>query len=69
MKNTIRVTQKYASGLATLALVILSCLLLPNDRSIGAAPKAQPSDKNAIAAPVLADQKRARMALSQVPLV
>src|SRR5205085_5771014 len=68
MKNTIRVTQKYASGLATLALVILSCLLLPNDRSIGAAPKAQPSDKNAMAAPVLADQKRARMALGQVPL-
>src|SRR5205814_4120379 len=65
MKNTIRVTQKYASGLATLALVILSCLLLPNDRSIGAAPKAQPSDKNA-AAPI--DQKRARMALGQVPL-
>src|SRR5438105_9891625 len=68
MKNTIRLTQKYASGLATLALVILSCLFLPNDRSIGAAPKAQPSDKNAMAAPVLADQKRARMALGQLPL-
>jgi hypothetical protein len=59
-----------ASLLVTLALVASTYLLLPNGRSVGAAAKASPSatDKNAFAVSVRADQKRARMALGQLPL-
>src|SRR6266404_418196 len=59
-----------ASLLLTLALIVLTYLLLPNGRSVGAAPKMQPSASNAptIAASIRADQKRARMALGQLPL-
>src|SRR5258708_33783983 len=54
-----------ASLLVTLALVASTYLLLPNGRSVGAAPKTPPG---ATAASVRADQERARMALGQLPL-
>ena len=59
-----------ASLLITLALVALVYLLLPNGRSVGAAPQLQPpgTSSKALAASVRADQKRMRMALGQLPL-
>jgi carboxypeptidase family protein/beta-propeller repeat-containing protein len=59
-----------ASLLITLALVALVYLLLPNGRSVGAAPQLQPAgtSNQALAASARADQKRMRMALGQLPL-
>jgi len=59
-----------ASLLITLALITLVYLLLPNGRSVGAAPQLQPpaTSNKALAASARADQKRMRMALGQLPL-
>jgi hypothetical protein len=59
-----------ASLLITFALVTLTYLLLPNGRSVGAAPQFQPriTGNKALTASVRADQKRMRMALGQLPL-
>src|SRR5256886_6015932 len=59
-----------ASLLITVALITLTYLLLPNGRSVGAAPQLQPpgTTNKALAASVRADQKRMRMALGQLPL-
>ena len=59
-----------ASLVITLALIALTYLLLPNGRSVGAAPKPPQiaTSTTAMAASVRADQKRARMALGQLPL-
>src|SRR5256714_15261301 len=58
-----------ASLLITVALITLTYLLLPNGRSVGAAPQLQPGTTNkALASSVRADQKRMRMALGQLPL-
>src|SRR5438067_1996235 len=56
-----------ASLLITLALITLTYLLLPNGRSVGAAPQLQPPGTT-LAASVRADQKHMRMALGQLPL-
>src|SRR5438067_4103968 len=56
-----------ASLLITLALITLTYLLLPNGRSVGAAPQLQPPGTT-LAASVRADQKYMRMALGQLPL-
>src|SRR3954471_7143896 len=57
-----------ASVLITLALIGVIYLLLPKEHSIGAAPKFQPNTKNSLANSIRADQKRARIALGQLPL-
>src|ERR1700730_6353079 len=59
-----------ASLLITFALVALVYLLLPNGRSVGAAPQLQPggTSTKALDASMRADQKRMRMALGQLPL-
>src|SRR5438045_8419931 len=56
-----------ASLICTVGLGALTYLILPNDRSIGAAP-AVPQSQKALAASVRAEQKRARMAMGQLPL-
>jgi hypothetical protein len=58
------------SLLLTLALVALTYLLLPKGHSVGAAPQMPQgvSSQKAIVASIRADQKRARMALGQLPL-
>ncbi|MEY2550715.1 MAG: hypothetical protein QOG12_859, partial [Verrucomicrobiota bacterium] len=58
------------SLLFTLTLIALTYLLLPNGDSVGAAPltpQIAPTTKTLVAS-VRADQKRARMALGQLPL-
>src|SRR3954470_24956435 len=57
-----------ASLLITFAVIGLIYLLLPKEYSIGAAPKFQPNTKNSLANSIRADQKRARIALGQLPL-
>src|SRR5947209_13236734 len=59
-----------ASFIFTLALIGLTYLLLPNGDSIGARPTMPQavSSTTAMTAAVRADQKRARMALGQLPL-
>ncbi|HZE56580.1 MAG TPA: SBBP repeat-containing protein [Chthoniobacterales bacterium] len=59
-----------ASFIVTLGLIGLTYVLLPNGDSIGAAPKISPpaSTQKAMAAAARVDQKRARMALGQLPL-
>src|SRR5205085_1707958 len=59
-----------ASLLITLAIIGLTYLLLPNGRSVGAAPQPPQSltSNNTLAASVPADQTRARTALGQLPL-
>ena len=59
-----------ASLFFTLALMTLIYLLLPNGRSVGAAPQLQPPGTNtrALAASVRADQKQMRMNMGQLPL-
>src|SRR4051812_11559056 len=58
------------SLLFTLALIVLTYLLLPNGDSVGASPRTPQaaSTTQTLAASVRADQKRARMALGQLPL-
>src|SRR4051812_5240274 len=59
------------SLLFTLALIGLTYLLLPNGESVGASPRtpqAAASTTQTLAASVRADQRRARMALGQLPL-
>ena len=64
------VTKIGASLLVTFALITLTYLLLPNGRSVGAAPQLQPpgTSSKALAASVRADQKRTRMTMGQLPL-
>ena len=57
-----------ASVLITFAVIGVTYLFLPKEHSVGAAPQAQPSSKSPLAASIRADQKRARMALGQLPL-
>src|SRR5205814_3502051 len=59
-----------ASFIVTLGLIGLTYVLLPNGDSIGAAPKisSPASTQKAMAAAARVDQKRARMALGQLPL-
>src|SRR4051812_47396721 len=58
------------SLLFTLALIALTYLLLPNGESVGASPRTPQatSTTQTLAASVRADQRRARMALGQLPL-
>jgi hypothetical protein len=67
MKNTHPATKKIgASVLVTLALIVLSYLLLPKVQSVGAAPT-KPRAKAEVASAKTAD-KRARAALGGLPL-
>ena len=70
MNNKKAVRKVGASFIFTLALIGLTYLLLPNGDSIGARPTMPQavSSTTAMTAAVRADQKRARMALGQLPL-
>ncbi|PYJ86038.1 MAG: hypothetical protein DME70_08715, partial [Verrucomicrobia bacterium] len=70
MNNKKAVRKVGASFIFTLALIGLTYLLLPNGDSIGARPTMPQdvSNTTAMTAAVRADQKRARMALGQLPL-